>query len=417
MKHSKTCESKKTETPALWKLILICTTASFFALLPANGVSIIASYFNISPNLAAGVLSWFLLGYGVGPLIYAPLANRLGRKRALMVGFSVALAACLGSIIAAWLHSLSLLLITRFIAGIGTSAGLVIGMLMISDTADEKESRKIFAMIVLFFSFAPSIAIACGSIMTKYLGLQPLFIIMSAIMLLWIFLVTSLEETMQGQHKKINIADTMRSYNKLLIQRKFILPALLMTIASSLMYVFNGLSPLIAISQLHLSVVTYGNLAIIPSLGLFIGAILSSRLSSHLDAKSCMLIGLAISSLGAISLYACFLLHALNVWTLLFNAMLLFMGAAIIIPNASMSAISSASDAAAASSVLNSQTLILSSLAVSASSLLLPHGSLMFASIFIILCLIAWPLLIIINKATNKTVQPITKTAIEEILV
>ena len=76
-----TNHSQQVASPALWKLVIFGSIASFCALLPADAVPALAQLFHISSDTAEGVLSWFLFGYGIGPLVYGPLANRFGRKK------------------------------------------------------------------------------------------------------------------------------------------------------------------------------------------------------------------------------------------------------------------------------------------------------------------------------------------------
>ena len=68
-------------------------SSAFFALLLAAAVPAIAHYYQVTAAHAEGVMSWYLLGYGICPLTYAPLANRYGRKAALLIGFTLALLA------------------------------------------------------------------------------------------------------------------------------------------------------------------------------------------------------------------------------------------------------------------------------------------------------------------------------------
>ena len=191
--------------PPLWKLILICMTASFCALLPADVIPQMAAYFKVLPGQAEGVLSWFLLGYGLGPLLYGPIASRYGRRKTLVFGFSLALLANIGSIIGISCHSLISLEILRLVEGVGTSVGVVVGMMMIADTSSGTASRRIFSFIVLFLAFAPSIAMAVGGALAQFLGFQSIFIGMCAMMVVWILLALSLTETYHGPSVSIRI--------------------------------------------------------------------------------------------------------------------------------------------------------------------------------------------------------------------
>jgi MFS family permease len=362
-----TNHTSQLRSPTLWKLILFGGIASFCALLPADAVPALAQLFHINSDTAEGVLSWFLFGYGIGPIIYGPIANRFGRKKSLLIGLFLGIIGMGLSLLSLAIHSFELMLIGRLIAGIGTSAGLVISMVMLNETNDPTEARRKYSIVILFFAFAPSLALAIGGILTEHIGASSVFIIMPAILIAIIATAASIKETYQGESIPIKILPIARNFAQAFSCRTFILLTLILGAASSAMYVFNGLSPLIAINTLHISPETYGELSLIAGLGLFCGALLSARLANIFSAKQNIAIALTYTLLGALIMMIAFMLNYINLYTLLIPAFLIFFGIAIIVPNSSMSALAASDNPAIAASAMNSTALLLSSIILSIS--------------------------------------------------
>ena len=70
-------------------LLLMISFASVNAVLFTPALPNIAHFFAISDSIAQQTITWFLIGYAVGQLLYGPLANRFGRKKALFAGVSL----------------------------------------------------------------------------------------------------------------------------------------------------------------------------------------------------------------------------------------------------------------------------------------------------------------------------------------
>src|SRR5580700_3998703 len=70
-------------------LLLMISFASVNAVLFTPALPAIAHFFMLSNDQAQLTVSWFLVGYALGQLIYGPLANRFGRKPALYAGISL----------------------------------------------------------------------------------------------------------------------------------------------------------------------------------------------------------------------------------------------------------------------------------------------------------------------------------------
>lgn len=64
-------------------LLLMISFPVANAVLITPALPAIAAFFNIMPGTAQQIVTWFLVSYAVGQLLYGPVANRFGRKHVL----------------------------------------------------------------------------------------------------------------------------------------------------------------------------------------------------------------------------------------------------------------------------------------------------------------------------------------------
>jgi MFS family permease len=102
--------------------------------------------FQTSQTLAAFSVSVFLLGFGSGPLVLAPLSETFGRKPIYIVGFTIF---TLTQIPCALSKSISMLIGFRFLQGFFGSASIANGGGTISDMYDALERTRVVGWYIL----------------------------------------------------------------------------------------------------------------------------------------------------------------------------------------------------------------------------------------------------------------------------
>lgn len=367
-------QNTQNQAPALWKLIILGSTATFCLMFPANSIPTIATHFALQPPEVEHIISWFLLGFGIGSLLFGPLANRYGRKKAMYLGFVLAITATLGSILAITLQAFHLFAITRLLAGIGTSSGIVVGTVMLKETSTNKQARYKFSYIVLFSSIAPSIAITLGGYITHLFGFQSLFWLMLLCFIIELLIIASLKETYQGLAISINGPAIMKQYYRSFIEMPFIYLVVLTTGAGAVMFLFNGLAPLIASTYMHTTTTFFSKLAMIPCIGFITGSLLNTHFTKQFSALTCTRYGLWLMLMSGIWMSSQLLLGTALIIPFMIPSFFLFLGAAIVLPNAAMASISSASDTAIGTAIFNAFNLIASATVLNLTSHFLKLG-------------------------------------------
>ena len=111
-----------------------------------------------------------LVGSAVGQLVVGPLSDTFGRRRPAVIGFALYVVACLLCVIA---PNLPALVAFRALAGVGASAGAVIGMAVIRDLFTGPTAARLMSRIVLVIGVAPLFAPTVGGAIAEWTGWRP----------------------------------------------------------------------------------------------------------------------------------------------------------------------------------------------------------------------------------------------------
>lgn len=141
------------------------------AMLPAFPA--MADYFGVSGATIQSVVSVFMLGYALPHLLVGSLADRFGRRPVLLAGLSVYL---VGGLLAWAAPTLPLLLIGRFVQGLGASAGPILARAILRDLYTGRELGRMLSFAMIFFAAAPLLAPAVGTALLQVAEWRAIFV-------------------------------------------------------------------------------------------------------------------------------------------------------------------------------------------------------------------------------------------------
>src|SRR5690606_32815648 len=95
---------------------------------------------NASPGQVQLTLSGYVAAFGVFQLVYGPLSDRHGRRRVLLVGLALALAASLAAVFATDIRAL---ILARVVQGAGCAAGMVIARAAVQDLFEGPQRTRV----------------------------------------------------------------------------------------------------------------------------------------------------------------------------------------------------------------------------------------------------------------------------------
>jgi len=222
-------------------------------------------------------LAVFFGGLGLGQAFYGPISDRYGRRRPLCFGvtlFVLAGAAC------ALARSIEGLVAWRFVQSIGGCAGIVIARAVVRDRFDERESARVFSLLMLVMGLAPILAPLIGGQILVLFGWRAIFWTLAGFGLACLTaVVLVLGESLPSERRTAGgLSDALRVYARLLSDRAFMRFNLsgALAIAGMFAYIFG--SPFVFMQIHGVRPDRYGWLFGLNALGL-IGASQLNRLA------------------------------------------------------------------------------------------------------------------------------------------
>ena len=186
--------------------------------------------------------SGFVVTYGSLQLIYGPLSDRIGRKKVMMLGLSVAVA---GSLLAALAPDLNSLIWARVLQGAGAAASMVVGRAMVQDLFDGAERTRVMAFVSMAMGLCPPLATILGGQLHVQLGWQANFVVIA---LLGGLLIVAAWRGLPDHQKPVEVQPhwlrTMgTAYMTLLREPTFLLYVAILAMATATFYAFLGAVP------------------------------------------------------------------------------------------------------------------------------------------------------------------------------
>lgn len=339
---------------SLLTLLLMISFASVNAVLFTPALPAIAQFFKIGENAAQHTISSFLIGYALGQLLYGPLANRFGRKPALMAGIVLQIASSLLCVLSGYVHEFSVLVGGRFLLALGSGVGLKMTFTLVNECYQPKAASQKIAYLMLAFAITPGLATALGGVLNTHYGWQSCFYAGAVYGLILLTLAFRLPETQTVlDDQALKISHLLSSYLQQFKSLPLIAGGLLMGAASCFIYVFSALAPFIAMNLLGMSSSAYGTASVIPTIGLLLGSLFSAQFSKKYSHQAAIQLGLWITLAATLLMITAAWLTSSPLITLFLPMIFSYFGLSLVFPNASTLAMSAIQDKAHGSAVMN----------------------------------------------------------------
>ncbi len=141
------------------------------ALLPALDVIGLAVGTNI-PAHNQLLITMFFLGLGIGPLIFGPISDSIGRKPVVYWGFLLFI---LASYVCVYAPNLEVMVLGRILQGMSLAAPRTISIAMVRDCYSGDYMARIISFVTVVFILIPIIAPAMGKAIFDHWGWEAIF--------------------------------------------------------------------------------------------------------------------------------------------------------------------------------------------------------------------------------------------------
>lgn len=189
----------RVELIALMAMLAATVAFSIDAMLPALP-EMAAALSPQSPNQVQLVVTFFVLGMGIGTLFTGGLSDRFGRKPVVLVGSAIYI---LSAVLAAMADSLALMLVARLCQGLGASGPRVVAMAIIRDLFEGRQMAQVMSFVMMVFAIVPAMAPSLGAGLMVLAGWPAIFwsfAVFAGFNALW--LMIRLPETLPTQERR-----------------------------------------------------------------------------------------------------------------------------------------------------------------------------------------------------------------------
>jgi MFS transporter, DHA1 family, multidrug resistance protein len=248
-------------------------------------------------------LSSFFVAFAVGQLVIGPLSDLFGRKWLVLGGLAVFTA---GSVLGAFADTLSSLILGRVVQALGACAASVLSRAIARDLFDGEALARALALTMVAGATAPGFSPLLGSAFDGLFGWRVTFLVVAAFgVVVALHYSMRIGETHPADRRTPLVASAVASsYGRLIVDARFLLPAVSVSLVIGGLYTFFAAAPAILMSELGLTAFQLGLSFATTVLIVFAAGFLAPRLAHRWGQGTVGIIGLVIALAGGLSMFA-----------------------------------------------------------------------------------------------------------------
>ena len=246
-------------------------------------------------------LTTFMLGLAVGQLVIGPLSDQFGRRKPLLLGTVVCLAA---SALCALAPTIEWLIALRFVQGFSGAAGVVLARAIITDIARGVQAAKMFSLMMTVGGIAPVLAPLVGSGVIHGFGWRGVFWVLAGLNLLMIIgAILLVKESLPPERRSAGgLKVLVSNAGQVLRNRHYLGFTLTFAFSMTAMFAYIAASPFVLQNIIGLGTTSYSLVFAAIALGLTITSVLSARVVSRVGPIRLTFIGVGTLLAGSAGL-------------------------------------------------------------------------------------------------------------------
>ena len=253
------------------------------------------SHFGLSPFWVEALLSVNFTGLCLSLFFVGGLADRYGRKPIILLGLFIFV---IGSIFCLSNTSYTLMLVGRFLQGVGIAAPSILSFLIIADSYPIKKQQVLMSMLNGIMNASIAAAPVVGSYISLYFHWQGNFIVLLFLGLTTLIMTVLFIPTNKLPEHKESIS--WRGYIPIFQSKSTILLIVNFVFLFVPYWIFVGMSPLLYMEDLGVSLSHFGYYQGALALAFSVGSISLGLIINRFDQKKMLYISTQIYIVGLI---------------------------------------------------------------------------------------------------------------------
>ena len=236
------------------------------------------------------IVGIFMAGMAIGQIPAGLFSDRLGRLPTLYAGMTLF---AIAATVAAAASDMGLLLVARFVQGVGAASAVVLSRAIVRDIASGRDAARLMSLMTMIFTAAPVIAPTFGALLVAQWGWRAPFIAIAICAYLMIVAIRkNLVETHQPEVSEHPARQLVSSFGEFFSHRQSIFGLLLLLLPPAGFLSVIAVSAALTVEIYGYSVQAYGLIFACAGLSILAGSALNRLLVMHFDQLQ--LIGLSV---------------------------------------------------------------------------------------------------------------------------
>ena len=293
----------------------------------------------LATSLSKGqqIVGIFMAGMAFGQIPAGLVSDRVGRLPVLYAGMTLF---AIGGVAAALAKQIDLLLIARFVQGMGAASAIVLSRAIVRDVASGKEAAKLMSLMMMIFTAAPVIAPTIGALLVAQWSWRAPFIAIAVLgFVVLVAIRVNIHETHAGGESRHPVRQLIASVSEFFSHRQSIFGLLLVILPPAGFMSMIALAATLVVEIYGFSIAQFGFIFAGAGISILIGATVNRLLVARFESLQIIGIGIALMGISSAQLLLiAWLGHAPFAW--IWGCVCLFMFTiAIIAPNATVIAL------------------------------------------------------------------------------
>lgn len=279
-----------------------------------------------------------LAGLGAGQLVAGPISDAHGRKRPILAGVALYVAA---SVLCMLVPSVGTLIVLRLVQGLAGGVGIVIARAVVGDRYHDAAAARFYALLMAVAGAAPILAPLAGAQLLHLTSWRGIFAAIAGLgLILLAAVLRAVPETLPAdQRQKGGTRAAVRTFGLLCSDRVFTGHALAAGLAFAAMFAYIAGSPFVLEGIYGLSAQEFSAVFALNALGIVAASHASARLAARLSPTTLLAAGLTASAIGGAFLLVA-TLAGLGLAGVLPSFFFIVAGIGLTMPNATVLALS-----------------------------------------------------------------------------
>jgi DHA1 family bicyclomycin/chloramphenicol resistance-like MFS transporter len=246
-------------------------------------------------------LTGTLLGLGIGQLLIGPWSDAVGRRRPLIAGVAMHIAASLLCMVA---PNIAVLGAFRVLQGLGVAAAMVVAMAIVRDLFTGTDAARLISRLMLVMGAAPILAPTLGSEvlrLTEWRGIFAALAVLGVVLLA--VAVFALPETLPVERRhRSGVAGSLHAYAGLFRDRVFVGLVVVSGLTMATLFAYVSGSSFVLQDVYGLDEQMFGYVFGAGAAGLIAGTQLNARLLRTYTPQQVLSVSVAAAGLSAVAL-------------------------------------------------------------------------------------------------------------------